>query len=195
MKIQKLLAFVAAASLVQPLVSQAHDEFQLKWHGTLYTTDSGGNLVIQRFSDKDIVQVIAQREGVSPNDLVLVYRADALDTAVVDKATGGGQINVDYLQLPDVSFTNTDMIQVSNGSEIVRHASVIDEYHNSAIGTITGFERQKLNSDGTLKGDKFRGSFQFAYPAGQPTGGFPYGIYSGTFSTGKRIIDQTGAGS
>lgn len=192
---KKTIALIIAAGLVQPVICNAHDQYQLKWHGTLYYNDDSGNLIVQRFSDKDVVAAIAKRENVDPGGLVLVYRADAFDTAVVDKATGGAQINVDYLQLPDVSFTNNFMTEVSNGKENVRQAFVIDEYHSQAIGSVVGIEKQSFNRDGSLKKDKFRGSFQFSYPAGQPTGGFPYGIYSGTFSTGKQIVDTTGAGT
>ena len=178
-----------------PQITQAHDQFQLHWHSTLYYNDSSGNLIVKRFTDKDIVEIVAQKLGVSPQGLVFVYRVDAFDTAVVDRATGGGQVNVDYLQLPDVTFTNNLMIQVSSPAENVRQADIVDEYHSSAIGTISGVEHQRFNPDGTLRQEIFHGTFHLAYPPGEPTGGFPYGVYRGAFATGKRIIDTTGAGS
>ncbi len=177
------------------MTCRAHDQFQLIWIGTLYYTNSAGHLAARPFTSTDVINIVAQREGVSPNTLVLVYRVDAYDTAVVDKATGGGQVDVDYLQMPDVSFTSSLMTQVSNGHLNVRHAFIIDEYHSSAIGSIFGIEHQTFRPNGALLSESFHGHFQFAYPPNQPTGGFPYGIYTGGFITGRRIIDKTGAGS
>ncbi len=188
-------ALIAALGLLGPITCRAHDQFQLAWIGTLYYTNSAGRLAARPFTSRDVINIVAQREGVNPNSLVLVYRVDAYDTAVVDRATGGGQVDVDYLQVPDISFTGSLMTQLSNGHMNVRHAFIVDEYHSSAIGSIFGIEHQTFRPDGSLLGENFHGHFQFAYPPNQPTGGFPYGIYNGTFFTGRRIIDQTGAGS
>src|SRR4029077_6645266 len=141
--------------LIQPLVSNGVEMFQLSWKGTVHYTDGAGNLVSKSFTEKDVVRVLAQERGLDPDDLVLVYRPDAFDTAVVFKnaeamarAGSGQQMVSDYQQIPDVTQPDqrTDVTS-ADGTQTVRQSFLFDEDHGIAgglqIGSIFGTEKQK----------------------------------------------------
>jgi len=198
MKIRSSLLLIAGMSLAFPLAATAqHIQFELSWHGTRHFNDVNGNLISKGYSEKDIIQAVAADNGVDPKGLVLVYRMDAADMAVVDKATGGGITQADVLQFPDVSRLDSNWITKAtktntsgNPGQIVEQAFIFDESHDSPLGSIYGTENPKYDSIGNVTGDSFHGTFQFGYDGNGPI--FPAGVYSGSFSTGKRIADNSG---
>ncbi|HLP77716.1 MAG TPA: hypothetical protein VK327_12460, partial [Candidatus Paceibacterota bacterium] len=144
MRIKTALILTLAGLLSTPLL-HATEMFQISWKGKFYYTDPRGRVVSRSYSDKDVIRVIAQNNGLNPNDLVMVYRPNAFDTAVVVKATG--QMIADYQQVPDVSEPDmrTDVTS-GDGTTMVRHAFLFDERHGISpgqqIGSIVGTERQ-----------------------------------------------------
>lgn len=194
MKIQNLLMLSLLTACLEPAVAQADDLFQISWKGKVYYTDTSGKVVSKSFTDKDVVQVIANNNGLDPKDLVLVYRPNAFDTAVVFRYTG--QVVADYQQMPDITQPDqrTDVTS-ADGTQTARQSFLFDETHGIApgqqIGSIFGTEKQKRDAEGNLIGESFRGTFQFAIPeSGNPN--WQQGVYSGNFSTGKRIVDTSG---
>lgn len=200
MRIRTVVVWAVMAGLAGPVM--ANDMFQISWKGSVHFTDESGNVVSRSFSDKDVVRVLAEERGLDPRDLVLVYRPAAFDTAVVfknleamNRAGASDQVVSDYQQMPDISQPDqrTDVSNAS-GSEIVRQAFLFDEDHGispgAQIGSIFGTERQKHDQDGNLSGESFHGTFQFAIP--EADGRWQQGVYSGNFSTGKRINDVSG---
>src|SRR5438067_392295 len=103
MKTGNMLGLAVAVGLMQPSLSRAQEVFQyaISWRGTAHYDDGTGRIVTKSYSDKDAVKAIADDNGLNPKDLILVYRPDAFDTAVVNKNTGEGV--ADYLQMPDFS--------------------------------------------------------------------------------------------
>jgi hypothetical protein len=195
MKMRTVFLLGIALGLLQPALGQANELFQISWKGKIYFTDGTGKVVSKPFSDKDVVRVIAQNNGLNPNDLVLVYRPNAFDTAVVFKSTGA--VVADYQQLPDVTQPDqrTDVTS-SDGVTTVRHSFLFDERHGISpgqqIGSIFGTEKQKRDpNDGEkVLSESFHGNFQFSIrEANNPD--WQQGVYTGTFSTGKRIVDTT----
>jgi hypothetical protein len=191
MKIRNALFLLAAALVANPCSeSRGADLFQILWRGRYYTTDSSGRITAHPFTERTVVKVIAQNNGLNPRDLTLVYRPGSYDTAVVFKATG--QVVADYVQLPDVTLTNSNWItQVTDGTHIIKQSFMFDEYHNAPIGSVFGVERQIHNADGNLTYDSFHGRFEYAYQTA--TDGFAAGVYTGTFATGRRIKDTSGS--
>jgi hypothetical protein len=152
----------------------ADDLYRLSWKGTQYSNDDSGRVVARRFTEKDIVQQVAEHNGLDARDLVLVYRANKRDIAVVQAATGefvGDAIQMEY------SFTD---VTNEDQSITARQAFLFDESHDQAIGSAFGTERQRRNADGELMSYSFKGNFNYAHPD-EGT------VYSGTFSTGKRV--------
>ena len=181
MKTTCLCALAVAAGLLQPSLSFADDLFLLNWRGTAYTTDSSGRVIARSYSGNEIVQQIAQDNGLNAADLVLVYRPNKRDTAVVRKATG--ELIADAQQ---IQYVFTDVAN-SAGTQIVRQAFLYDEAHYpNPLGSVFGTEKLKRDTEGNLVSCSFHGTFQFSIPE---TGT----VYSGSFSTGKRIVDLTGA--
>jgi len=186
MKMRTIAGLLMAVGLIQPWALQARDMFQISWRGTIHYYDNNGRAFAKSFSERDIVLKLAQDAGVDPRDYVLVYRPDALDTAVVSKSTGEA---IDYLQLPDVSNPSW-MNEVTSGTSTVRQAFLFDE-NSSPIGSIYGIERQKRDAENNIISDSFHGTFQFSIPNDGNHKWMP-GVYNGTFSTGKRIKDALG---
>lgn len=187
--------FVALLGLVSTPLLHATEMFQLSWKGKFYYTDTRGKVTSKSYSDKDVVRVIAQNNGLDPKDLVLVYRPNAYDTAVVVKATG--QMIADYQQIPDVTEPDqrTDVTS-ADGVTTVRHAFLFDERHGidpgQQIGSIVGTEKQRRdpNDNEKILSESFRGSFRFAiHESGNPD--WAQGVYTGNFATGRRIVDRT----
>jgi hypothetical protein len=187
MKMKTVAALgLAVAALFGPL-AEARDMFQMSWKGTIHYYDSNGRAVTKSFTDRDVVQKLATDAGVDPRDYVLVYRPDALDTAVVSKSTGDA---IDFLQLPDIS-NPAGMTEITGNGTTFRQAFLYDENSNP-IGTIVGSERQKMDANGNIVSDSYRGTFQYAIPDDGNHKWTP-GVYSGTFATGKRIPDAAAA--
>lgn len=176
---KRIRIFFAAVtfSLLSSMAVQADDLFQLAWRGTSYMKDEAGNLVARPLTEREFINDIAQRFNISPRDLVFVWRANKLDTAVVLASTGEFVANV--MQMEFV-FT-----EVSNPSQTTtaRQAFLFDEYHDAALGSAVGIERLRLTSSGALAAYSFRGTFNYAYPdQGR--------VVSGSFSTGKRVVER-----
>ena len=184
MKILIALSFAAGLGLLQPLVSQADDLFAISWHGTVHS-----GTTTRSYTDKDVVKAIATNNGLDPKDLILVYRPNAFDTAVVNKNTGA--VIADFVQLPDVSRVGTSWVtDVTVNGQTARQAFIFDEQSNP-IGSVFGTERQKLDANNAIVSESYHGTFQIAIP--DDTHLLPQGVYSGTFATGKRIKDTTGS--
>src|SRR2546423_9677785 len=108
MKTPALLGLITAISLIQPLLASDQDQFAISWRGTIHYNDGTGRSLSKSYTDRDVVKTIADNNSLNPNDLILVYRPDAFDTAVVNKTTGA--FVADYLQLPDITHVGTAWI-------------------------------------------------------------------------------------
>src|ERR1051325_8692841 len=136
-----LWALAVAAGAIQPSLSSADDLFLLNWRGTAYTTDSLGRVVARSYSGNEIVQKIAQDNGLNPAELVLVYRPNKRDTAVVRKATG--ELIADAQQ---IQYVYTD-VSNSLGTQTVRQAFLYDEAHYpNPLGSVFGVEKLKRDT-------------------------------------------------
>src|SRR5207237_10313014 len=100
MKTGNMLGLAIAIGLMQPLASSAQDMFAMSWRGTVHTDDGTGRGITKSYSDKDVVKVVADHNGLNAKDLILVYRPDAFDTSVSNKNTG--EVYSDYVQLPNI---------------------------------------------------------------------------------------------
>ena len=170
-----LVAFLALQIL--SAFAQNH-QYVLNWSATVYTTSPDGRVVASRLTSKDIIRIIAANNGITDlKSLAFVYRADKRDTAVVRLSDGG--IVSDWQQ---IQYSYTD-VAGSNGST-VKQAFLNDEYHDQAIGSLFGIENWRHNAGGVTTSYSFRGNFNYAMPE---TGA----VYSGTFSTGRRVIDTS----
>jgi hypothetical protein len=168
--------------------ARADDLFVLIWRGTLSVTDSAGNISTRPFTERNVVNVIARNNGLNPNALVLVYRPDKFDTAVVYRSDG--QVVSDHVQIPDITRVGSNWItDAGTGRRVVRQAFIFDEYHDSPIGSIFGVQALARNQDGSVRNMVFYGRFNLAYQ--DVTDGFPAGVYAGSFSTGARIRDRS----
>jgi hypothetical protein len=177
MKIRNVLACGIAIGLVQPLLLRAEDMFRLSWHGTAYTTGSSGQVTAKPFSERDFIQKVAADNGIDTRDLAFVYRPGAHDTVVVRMSDGWW---ADVIQM-EYNFTQ---VSNSNQTKLVRQAFLFnDEQGSTAIGSAFGMETAKYNSDGSLMSDSFHGTFQYSIDGV---------LYSGTFSTGARVKDNSG---
>ena len=183
MKTFTFLAFATAIGLTQPLLASNLDGFAISWRGTLTYTDSTGRMVRKSYTDKDAVKTIADNNGLDARDLILVYRPDAFDTAVVNKNTG--VVIADYLQLPDISHIGTQWVTdaTANG-QTVRQAFLFAQQSNP-IGSIVGTEKQKRDDQDNITSESFHGTFQYAAPT--DTALLMHGVYSGSFATGRHI--------
>ncbi|HEU5126268.1 MAG TPA: hypothetical protein VFW05_19650 [Verrucomicrobiae bacterium] len=194
MKLFPLLILGLTLGLVQP-AAFANDLFLLHWRGRVYYTAANGKVASKRFTEKDVIRVIARNNGIDPRGLVLVYRPNAYDTAVVVKATG--EVIADYQQIPDVTAPDQKVdVTSADGVTTVRQAYLFDEMHGSfggqQIGTIFGIEKQRRdpNDNEHVISEHFHGTFQFAIP--EPDNpDWQQGVYRGSFVTGRRIVDRT----
>src|SRR5579862_8168501 len=107
MKFKNTMALALAFGVSGICSLKADDWFAMNWSGTMYILDSSGRLVAKSYSAKNAVATIAANNGLNPNDLVLVYRPAAYDTAVVFRnatamARAGvgsdAQVVADYIQ-------------------------------------------------------------------------------------------------
>lgn len=179
MKKHRTLGLLAALLLTTALTAQADDLFQLFWRGTYYTKNSSGHIIAVPFTEQDLVNKVAQDNGLDPSTLVFVYRPDRRDTVVVRKSNGA--FIADVIQM---EFTWTDVVNPT-GAVIVRHALLFDEYHQDALGSFFGLEISSRNASGGLVNDSLSGTVLYSKPdVGQ--------VFSARIWTGQRIIDTTG---
>jgi hypothetical protein len=177
MKIRNALACSLTIGLLQPFLVKADDLFKMSWHGTSYTTSDGGQVVARPFSEKDFIQKVANDNGIDPKTLAFVYRPRNHDTVVVRINDGWW---ADVIQM-EYSFTE---VSNSNQTKLVRQSFLYnDEQGSTPIGSAFGIETAKYNSDGMLMSDSFHGTFQYSIDGV---------VYSGSFSTGARVKDNSG---
>lgn len=174
MKKNKMLTLVLTAVALQSLSAFADNLYTLSWRGTAYTTDANGKIVARSLTEKDVVNQIASDNGLNPRDLVFVYRADKLDTAVVMRTNG--LFVADWQQ---VQYNFTTINNTAN-TDAVMQSFIFDENHSNAIGSLFGTIKEKRDSNGNLTSFSFHGNFQYALPEAST-------IVSGTFSTGKKV--------
>jgi len=199
MKMKSKLTLMLAIGLFGAASSKAEDWFQMNWSGTVHYYDGSGRMVTKSYSSKDVLKTIADNNSISVSDLVLVYRPDSYDTAVVFKNAAAlahaglgpeSQVVADYLQMPDITRIGSSWItDVSGNGQTVRQAYIFDE-HSNPIGSIFGIERQKRNpNDNSITSESFHGTFQFSIPDDGTHSVAGPGVYSGSFSTGAKVKD------
>ena len=179
MKKSQLLGvlLVVCGAVSQSNLAHARDIYLMSWKGTRYVTNPAGKVVAQHYSEKDIIAKCASDNGISDvRSLAYVYVANELNTEVVFAATG--QTVCEIFQLEN-SFTAVPSV---DGNETVRQAFVFNEAHGQALGSAFGVEHLKRDSNGDLTSYSYKGTFQFAVPEDGA-------VYSGTFTTGKRLKD------
>ena len=178
------LTVLATLGLIVPGVSRADDLFQLFWRGTYYTHDSTGHIIAVRYTEQDIVNFIAQNNGLDPSSCVLVFRPDKRDTAVV--LVANGKFVADFLQF-DYQDSNAGFTDVVNpsGTVIVRSNLIFDENHQLALGSFFGLELPSRDANGNLTNDSLIGTALY----GVPDQGIVHGI---SVTTGRRIVDTSG---
>jgi len=183
MKTCNVLRLALALSFIEPLVSKADDLFAISWRGTVHSATA-----TRSYTDKDVVKAIAANNGLDPKDLILVYRPNAFDTAVVNKNSGA--VVSDFVQLPDISRVGTTWVtDVTINGQTVRQAFIFDE-HDNPIGSVYGTEKQRLDANNAIISESYHGTFQLAITDDSHL--LMQGVYSGTFATGRRIKDTTG---
>jgi hypothetical protein len=177
MKIRNVLACGLTIGLFQPFILKADDLFKMSWHGTAYATSGSGQVVARPFSEKDFIQKVATDNGMDPKTLAFVYRPRNHDTVVVRMADGWW---ADVIQM-EYSFTE---VSNSNQTKLIRQSFLYnDETGSTPIGSAFGMETAKYSSDGSLLSDNFHGTFQYSIDGV---------VYSGSFSTGARVKDNSG---
>lgn len=151
--------------------------FRMSWHGTAYTTGANGQVSARPFSERDFIQKIANDNGISTAGLAFVYRPLSHDTVVVRISDGWW---ADVLQM-EYNFTD---VSNSTQTKVVRQAFLYnDEQGSTALGSAFGMETAKYDSDGNLTSDSFHGTFNYSIDGV---------VYSGTFTTGARVKDNSG---
>jgi hypothetical protein len=176
---KNLKLWILAAGLMLSQLSSAHarDIYVLQWHGFAYTTNASGKVIQKQYSAKDIIKKCAQDNGITDlKALAYVYVVDEQNTEVVWAATGATVCEVFQFE-----YVHTD-VSSADGKRVVRQAFMFTEGYDQAIGSIFAGEQSRRNSNGNLASYNYHGRFQFAFPdAGT--------VYSGTFTTGRRIRD------
>src|SRR5437762_2951639 len=117
MKTSHTLAWILSFGLLSISAARADDWFQISWSGTVHYYDSAtGRMITKGYSSKNVLNTVAVNYGLNASDLVLVYRPNAYDTAVVFKNAAGmaragvsqdGQVVGDYIQMPDITRVGT----------------------------------------------------------------------------------------
>jgi hypothetical protein len=177
MKIRNALACGLAIGALQPFVLNATDMFRMSWHGTAYTTGANGQVTARPFSERDFIQKVASDNGMNTGELAFVYRPLSHDTVVVRMSDGWW---ADVIQM-EYNFTE---VSNSNQTKMIRQAFLYnDETGSTPIGSAFGTETARYASDGSLISDNFHGTFQYSIDGV---------VYSGTFSTGARVKDNSG---
>jgi len=177
MKIRNIVAYGLTLGLLEPFLVKADDLFKMSWHGTAYTTSDSGQVIARPFSEKDFIQKVAADNGIDSRTLVCVYRPQNHDIVVVRTTDGWW---ADVIQM-EYNFTQ---VSNSNQTKLIRQTFLYnDEQGSTPIGSAFGMETAKYNSDGTLISDSFHGTFQYSIDGV---------VYSGSFSTGARVKDNSG---
>ncbi len=177
MKIRNVLACGLAMGLFQPLVVKATDMFRMTWRGTAYTTGANGQVTARPFSERDFIQKVASDNGISSSALAFVYRPLSHDTVVVRMSDGWW---ADVIQM---EYNYTD-VSNSNQTKVIRQTFLYnDEQGSTPLGSAFGMETAKYASDGSLISDSFHGTFNYSIDGV---------VYSGTFTTGARVKDNSG---
>jgi hypothetical protein len=151
--------------------------FQLFWRVGYYTKNSTGHIINAGFSEQDFVNEVAQNTGMDPSQLILVYRPNKRDAAVVQK---NGAFVASVIQM---QTTYTDVVN-PNRSVVVRHALLTDGSQSDPLGSFFGLELRSLNANGALLNDNLVGTVLYSR-AGV--------VFGGQVSTGSRINDTTNA--
>jgi hypothetical protein len=82
---KRYLALGAALLFFQDITLHADDLFQVFWRGTYYVRNSSSHVIAVSFTERTLVQQMAQNAGLDPSQLVLVYRVQVrTGTRVVD---------------------------------------------------------------------------------------------------------------
>src|SRR3954471_14357534 len=168
MKTKSTLATILSLSLLATGLSKADDWFQISWSGTVHYYDSSGRMITKGYSSRDVLNAVAVNYGLNASDLVLVYRPDAYDTAVVFKnaaamaragVSSDGQVVADYIQMPDVTRVGSGWVtDVTGNGQTARQAYLFDE-HDSPIGSIVGIEKQRRDANNNLISESFHGTW------------------------------------
>lgn len=180
MSIRTWLFLGAALCLLTPGLVRADDLFRLYWRVTYYTTNSTSHIVAASLSEQDLVNQVAQNNNLDASQLVLVYRPNERDAAVV--RTDGTFIASVF----QMGTTYTDVVNPT-GSVIVRHALLGDSAHSTPLGSFFGLELRTVSSNGALLNDSFLGTVLYAIPETDQ-------VFGGQISTGARVVDTTAGG-
>jgi len=164
---------------IQASTLRADDLFQLSWRTTFYATNSSGHIIAQSFTEQDFVNQVSQNTGIDPSQLVLVYRPRKRDAAVVK--TDGTFVE----SVVQMTGTFTDVVNPS-GSVIVRQALLLDQAHDTPLGSFFGLELRSLSGSGALLNDSLVGTVLYSRPELNA-------VFGGQVSTGGRIVDTTNA--
>jgi len=176
---------LGAALSVVCLASQARDEYYaLKWIGTVTMTNAAGELVTKEYTHKDIVEAVAANEGLDPDDLIFVYRADRRDSVVVLK-TNNIYVSVFIADVLQMEYFYDDL---SNRAKTVtdRQAYLHEEIRSASLGEAFGIEKVRYDPSRTKRiRFFFSGTFGFLTPNDGAH-------YKGKFATGKLIYRAPG---
>lgn len=181
MKHRRFILFAAvfvcfhAATLRAP----ADDLFQLSWQGTSYLQNPSGHIVAVTFTEQDLVRQVAQRTGISPSQLVLVYRPRKRDAVVVH--TSGAFVATVF----QMEFSFVD-VENPNNSVVVRKAMLSFPADSTVSGSFLGLEQRTLASTGAFMTENLTGTAQYSKTD-------PNTVFSAHVSTGSRVIDTTNA--
>jgi hypothetical protein len=121
----------------------------------------------------------AQNTGLDPSQLILVYRPQKRDAAVV-RNNGAFVATVFQMQ-----STFTD-INNPNNSITVRQALLSNPANENISGSFFGLEQRTLNATGQLSSDSLTGMAVYSNSDGNL-------VYSAHVSTGARVTDMTNA--
>jgi hypothetical protein len=179
MKMTKWLFAAVMWGCLGLVQSRADDLFQVLWRVTYYAKNSTGHIVAVPFSERDLVNEVAQNTGRDPSQLVLVFRPRKHDIAVV-QSNGAFVASVIQMQT-----TTTDIVNPSGGV-IVRHALLSDPAHPAPLGSFFGLELRSFNSNGTLASASLTGTVLYSKPDTAT-------VYGGQVRTGDRVPDSSNA--
>ena len=179
MKISKLVAVLSIACGIVGAANVCHarDIYACSWKGTKYVANASGKVVAQHYSERDIIAKCASDNGIADvRSLAYVYVANELNTEVVFAATGATVCEVFQLENSYTAVPSMD------GKETIRQSFVFNEAHSQALGSAFGIEHAKRDANGDLTSYSYKGTFQFSILEDGA-------VYSGTFTTGKRLKD------
>lgn len=179
MRFYHYLLLAAALACFHESGAYADDLFQLFWRGTHYARNSSSHIVAVSFTERYLVQQVAQNTGLDPSQLILVYRPQKRDAAVV-RNNGAFVATVFQMQ-----STFTD-INNPNNSITVRQALLSNPANENISGSFFGLEQRTLNATGQLSSDSLTGMAVYSNSDGNL-------VYSAHVSTGARVTDMTNA--